>query len=333
MPQTPDRPILPITIVSLDGGREKESDLPQSPKTLSDLRHWQIEEFLRQTGKADNTQRSYKRQLKNFSAWCNKSWLDVTPSDIGKYRRELKQQELKPTSINHALNTLRAFYQWLRRSNGYPVNQPLPTDAIGIERVEEPQDLHIEKEDLADIWHALSTDGATRVRDRAIVALLSHGLRASELSVLNVNHWNGKRLTVHRSKGQNVSEIPLSKEARRHLEAYLEWRMLQSGVFTPTPDSPIFLCQDPKHRGERLGYKGLYRMIKKLGAIAQVDNIRPHRFRHEFGTNITRKGVDPMYGKELMGIKSDRVYGRYTQGALKQAAAKAYLQAIGEDED
>ena len=90
MVQTPDRPILPITIVSFDSGREKQSDKPQLPKTLSDLRHWQIEEFLRQTGKADNTQRSYKRQLRNFSSWCNKSWLDVTPSDIGKYRRELK---------------------------------------------------------------------------------------------------------------------------------------------------------------------------------------------------------------------------------------------------
>ena len=333
MPQLPDRPILPITIVSLDSGRGKESDRPVSPKTLSDLRHWQIEEFLRQTGKADNTQRAYKRQLKNFSSWCNKSWLDITPSDIGKYRRDLLQQELKPSSINHALNTLRAFYQWMRRSNGYPVNQPLPTDAIGLERVEEPQDLHIDQEDLADIWHALSTEGATRIRDRAIVALLSHGLRASELSVLNVSHWNGKRLTVHRSKGQNVSEIPLSKEARQHLEAYLEWRQQQSEAFAPTPDSPMFLCQDPKYRGERLGYKGLYRMVKKLGDFAQVDNIRPHRFRHEFGTSITRKGVDPMYGKELMGIKSDRVYGRYTQGALKQAAAKAYLQAIGETED
>jgi hypothetical protein len=38
-------------------------------------------------------------------------------------------------------------------------------------------------------------------------------------------------------------------------------------------DSPMFLCQDPKHRGERLGYKGLYRMVKKLGAIASVDDI------------------------------------------------------------
>ncbi len=119
----------------------------------------------------------------------------------------------------------------------------------------------IDKADLVDIWHALHTEQPTRVRDRAIVALLSHGLRAPELSVLNVNHWNGKRLTVHRSKGQNVSEVPLSREAKQYLEAYLEWRHQLGGAFDPTPDSPMFLCQDPKHRGERLGYKGLYRMV------------------------------------------------------------------------
>jgi integrase/recombinase XerD len=100
---------------------------------------------------------------------------------------------------------------------------------------------------------------------------LSHGLRPSELSVLNVNHWNGKRLTVHRSKGQNVSEVPLSREAKQHLEAYLEWRRKIGEVFTPLPDSPMFLSQDPKYRGERLGYKGLYKMVKKLGAIASVE--------------------------------------------------------------
>ena len=55
-------------------------------------------------------------------------------------------------------------------------------------------------------------------------------------------------------------------------------------------------------------------MVKKLGAIASVDNIRPHYFRHDFGTSITRKGVDPLHGMDLMGIKSDRICGRYIQG-------------------
>jgi integrase/recombinase XerD len=319
--------VLPIVIVPLDGGRVEEPRRTAPP----DLRHWQIEEFLRQTGKADNTQRTYRGQLKRFAAWCEKSWTEVTPSDLGKYRRDLKLKGLKPASVNHAINTLKSFYNWLRRSNGYPMNQPLPTDAIDLERQPEPQAAHIEVEDLGEIWAVLELEDKTRVRDRAIVAVLSHGLRASEASVLNVEHWNGKILTVHRSKGQNVSQVPLSREARRHLEAYLEWRRLQDGRFEPLPESPMFLAQDPKSAGKRLGYKGLHKMVKKLGAISGVEGIHPHRFRHSFGTEVTRRGVDPLFGKELMGIKSDQVFQRYTKGVFKQAAADAYLRAIGEE--
>lgn len=329
MSSSPSDPVLPIVIVPLHGGKVEEPRRETPPN----LRHWQIEEFLRQTGKADNTQRTYRGELIRFAAWCDKSWLDVTPSDIGKYRRELKMKGLKPTSINHALNTLRSFYQWLRRSNGYPMNQPLPTDAIDLERQPELQADHIEAEDLSQLWAALELEEKTRVRDRAIVAVLSHGLRASEASALNVEHWNGKILKVHRSKGQNVSEVPLSREARSHLEAYLEWRRQQGGLFEPLPESPMFLAQDPKSSGQRLGYKGLHRMVKKLGAISGVEDVKPHRFRHTFGTEVTRRGVDPLFGKELMGIKSDRVFQRYTQGVFKQAAAEAYLKAIGEDEN
>ena len=329
MSLSPSDPVLPIVIVPLQGGKVEEPRRAEPP----DLRHRQIEEFLRQTGKADNTQRTYRGQLVRFAAWCDKSWLDVTPSDIGKYRRELKLKGLKPTSINHALNTLRSFYQWLRRSNGYPMNQPLPTDAIDLERQPELQADHIEAEDLSQLWAALDLEEKTRIRDRAIIAVLSHGLRASEASALNVEHWNGKILKVHRSKGQNVSEVPLSREARSHLEAYLEWRRQQGGLFEPLPESPMFLAQDPKSAGQRLGYKGLHRMVKKLGAIAGVEDLNPHRFRHTFGTEVTRRGVDPLFGKELMGIKSDKVFQRYTKGVFKQAAAEAYLKAIGEDEN
>jgi integrase/recombinase XerD len=48
---------------------------------------------------------------------------------------------------------------------------------------------------------------------------------------------------------------------------------------------------------------------------------------------VTRRGVDPLFGKELMGIKSDQVFERYTKGVFKQAAADAYLKAIGESEN
>ncbi|WP_448282494.1 tyrosine-type recombinase/integrase [Phormidesmis priestleyi] len=152
--------------------------------------------------------------------------------------------------MNHALNTLRSFYSWLRRSHSYPINQPLPTDAIDLERQPEPQAAHIEAEDLSEIWAVLELDERTRMRDRArcfadtarVVSVLLHGLRASEASALNVNSWSGKILTVHRSKGQTVSEVPLNREARQHLEAYLTWRRQQSGMFEPMSESPMFLA-------------------------------------------------------------------------------------------
>lgn len=95
----------------------------------------------------------------------------------------------------------------------------------------------------------------------------------------------------------------------------------------------MFLAQDPKSAGQRLGYKGLHRMVKKLRALSGVEDIKPHRFRQTFGTEVTRRGVDPLFGKELMGIKSDKVFKRYTKGVFKQAATEAYLKAIGEDEN
>ncbi|HEY9302067.1 MAG TPA: tyrosine-type recombinase/integrase [Phormidium sp.] len=317
-----------VVVVPLSSDDEKHH--PRH-KDLPNLCHWQIEEFLRQTGKSENTQRTYRGQLIRFVGWCHKSWLDVTPSDIGKYRRELKLKGLKATSVNHAINTLRSFYQWLRRSNGYPMNKPLPTDAIDLEREGDPQANHIDSEDLSQLWEALNLDSRTQTRDRAIIAVLSHGLRASEASALNVEHWNGRLLRVYRSKGQNVSEVPLNREARSHLEAYLKWRKQEGGIFELVSDGPMFLCQDPKNIGQRLGYKGLHKMVKRLGTVAGVENLHPHRFRHTFGTEVTRRGVDPLFGKELMGIKSDKVFQRYTKGVFKQAAAKAYLEAIGED--
>lgn len=69
MTNSPTDPVLPIAIVSIEGSKKQEPRRPEPP----DLRHWQIEEFLRQTGKAENTQRVYRGQLVRFVAWCDKS--------------------------------------------------------------------------------------------------------------------------------------------------------------------------------------------------------------------------------------------------------------------
>lgn len=103
------------------------------------------------------------------------------------------------------------------------------------------------------------------------------------LSIVIVPIEGGKILEVHRSKGQNVSEVPLNREARQYLEACLAWRRQQGGMFEPVPKSSMFLAQDSKSVGKRSGYKGLHRMVKKLGTIAGVEDINLQRRRHTFG--------------------------------------------------
>jgi len=282
---SPSDPVLPIVIIPFNSERSPEI---HSLDTASDGRYSQVEEFLQRTGKVGNTQRTYRGQLYRFATWCNKSWSDVTPSDINQYRRQLKGKGLKPASVNHALNTLRSFYQWLRRSNAYPENQPLPTEPIHLEQQQESQVPHLNTDELSKLWMVLQEDEGIQgqdiaksglaLRNRAIIAMLSLELRVSDISALNVKHWDGCMLMVHRPNGQ-VIQVPLSSEMQQYLEAYLEWRHQQGDVFTPAPESPMFLCQDPKNIGQRLGYKGLHRMVKKLGAIAGVEQVKPYRFR------------------------------------------------------
>ena len=147
----PSDPDLPIVILPI-----AETDL-----TVPDVRQWQIEEFLRQMGKAAQTQRYYRGQLHRFAVWVNKAWIEVTPSDLGKYRRVLQCKGLKPASINHALNTLRSFYRWLWRSQGYPSDQPLPTEAIDLERQPEPLPAHLTPAELQQLWQVLSLEAPT----------------------------------------------------------------------------------------------------------------------------------------------------------------------------
>ncbi|MBD2067186.1 hypothetical protein H6F93_06530 [Leptolyngbya sp. FACHB-671] len=59
MSSSPSDPVLPIVIVPVDGGKQEEPRREEPP----DMRHWQVEEFLRQTGKSENTGRTYRGQL------------------------------------------------------------------------------------------------------------------------------------------------------------------------------------------------------------------------------------------------------------------------------
>ena len=66
--------------------------------------------------------------------------------------------------------------------------------------------------------------------------LLSHGLRAGEVSALDIKDYDGRRLHILGAKWGSDGKVPLKPEAVTALDSYLGWMVRQGiGAFCITP--------------------------------------------------------------------------------------------------
>jgi integrase/recombinase XerD len=96
------------------------------------------------------------------------------------------------------------------------------------------------------------------------------------------------------------------------------------------PESPLFVSTSHNSRGKRLGYRGIYDLIKDLGKVAGIENCHPHRLRHTFATRLVLKGVDSYLARKLTRHKSESAFRRYSEYARQQAAEEAFHAAFGD---
>ena len=114
---------------------------------------------------------------------------------------------------------------------------------------------------------------------------------------------NGKaaKVIVRSGKGLKYRELPLHKEARQALTAYLQVRPADQGDY-------LFLGQ----RGP-LGSRGIQMQLTALGQAAGVA-VTPHMLRHTFATRLLREaGTDLVTVAALMGHASIATTQIYTQ--------------------
>ncbi|NJN00071.1 MAG: tyrosine-type recombinase/integrase [Phormidesmis sp. RL_2_1] len=278
-----------------------------------------------------NTCKVYERQLRQFYNWAQKPWQAVAHRDIDRYKQHLKALpskrggSLSPGTINQAIATLKSFFKWLTVKDYIERN---PT--LTIEMVKEPAKL---PSDLADdqvsaLFEALSYRGESEVRDRAILQVLSHGLRANEVCKLNVEDYDGRRLTVRGAKWGSDGQVPLKPEAVAAIDSYLGW-MVRNGLPT-APEAPLFVSLSNNSKGQRLGYSGVYELIKDLAAVSELEGIHPHRLRHTFATSLVAAGMNPILAKRAVRISSDKIFARYSDRALDMKMEEAFDELYGQ---
>lgn len=144
------------------------------------------------------------------------------------------------------------------------------------------------------------------LRDEAVLNLLLYsGLRLGEAAALRLDDvaLNGKaaKVIVRSGKGMKYREVPLYKDARQALAAYLQARPAGE-------DAHLFVGQ----RGP-LGARGIQMQLAALGQAAGVE-VTPHMLRHTFATRLLREaGADLVTVATLLGHASIATTQIYTQ--------------------
>jgi len=122
---------------------------------------------------------------------------------MAQFKFHLLNQGLSATLANRALATLKSFFSWLEKA--YPeLSQHNPTVAVLLEKIPLPPARDLSPEEVAALIEALEERGESQSRDTALLAVLNHGLRASEVWGLNVGDYDGVRLTI-RADGVTAS--------------------------------------------------------------------------------------------------------------------------------
>ncbi len=164
------------------------------------------------------------------------------------------------------------------------------------------------------------------------LALLA-GLRAGTIVGLNVGEvrdsrgrmrsWVEPRAEIF--KGQRAYAIPLGRELRAKVRAYLRWRELTEGRKLQDEDA-LFVSRSGRGR---LTVRCLERAWAAWQDRIGIDRpYRLHDARHTFGTAIQRRGKDALLTKALLGHASLRSTERYLHASRGDMAA--LVEEIGE---
>lgn len=210
------------------------------------------------------------------------------------------------------------------------LSEVLPTAAAKFEKLGDSLPRHLNPEQMEAILQAVTGEEDIDLRDRALLAILTHGLRAEDVSGLNVGNYDGVRLKFLRKKDKSDAIVPLRQVTREQIEDYLERRRSQQEELTD--DSPLFLSYDFRSGGQRLGYQGIYYFTKvRLGTVTGIPDLTPHRFRHTYASELVEIGIDSLLARSLTGHKSEKVFERYIKGKRLATAEDAFFRAVGEE--
>jgi integrase/recombinase XerD len=294
-----------------------------------------LDHLLVERGLADNTLKSYRRDLRRYVGWLAGQGIedlaDVREDSVSAFLVALREGDadhppLGASSAGRTVVAVRGFHRFMVREGltgldpSAAVRPPAPAKRL-------PKALP-----LADIERILEAAGAPgtalSLRDRALLEVLyGTGARISEAVGLDLDDLDPEQGTVLlRGKGGKQRMVPVGSYARAALDAYLvrgRGQLADGGVGVPA----VFL----NARGGRLSRQSAWTVLRSAALRAGLTaEVSPHTLRHSFATHLLDGGADVRVVQELLGhasVTTTQVYTLVTVENLREVFATAHPRA------
>jgi site-specific recombinase XerD len=251
-----------------------------------------------------------------------KPYEDVTRDDVGEFLADQLDRH-KPASAAVRYRSLRRFFNWLVSEE---LIERSPMVGMVQPNVREQPVPVITDQELAALLKVTSGKDFESRRDHVILRVFADtGVRLGEMAGMRVEDVD---LDVHdvihvTGKGSRGRSVPFGDKTGTALDRYLRERAKHRKAKLPE----LWLGA----RGLAMTESGIAQMLRRRGAEAGVDDVRPHRFRHRFAHQWRLAGGDDDSLMRLTGWRSRAMLGRYGASAADERAREAHKRlALGD---
>ena len=261
-------------------------------------------------GCSEKTLTYYSKTIAAMLNGVGKSPQQITTDDLRRYLTDYQtQRRASKVTIDNIRRILSSFFSWLEDED-FIMKSP-------VRRIHKVKTAKIIKETYSDEALELMRDNCSTVRDLAIIDLLaSTGMRVGELVKLNREDINfSERECIVFGKGNKERIVYFNARAKIHLQQYLTSRKDRNKA--------LFVSLAKPHK--RIEISGVETRLRKIGRLAKIVRVHPHKFRRTLATMAIDKGMPVEQVQRLLGhVKIDTTmhYAMVNQNNVKLSHRK-----------